>query len=210
MTETRLTRKDLAIGTAIAILMGIVFVAVGGVPLLVTFVPGLIVTWGVFAWMQAKSMPLPAVGAAYPIYFGALAWQFIHFTEEFITGFRNDFPPLFHAPGYSAELFVGINMFSYFVFTLAFLLVFAKGLNFLYVPVLFFAVYGAVGNAIAHVLWVAWERAYFPGFFTALVYWVIGPMLLVRLTGSKRVAGVAIAVFALILAPTLLLTMQKS
>ena len=208
MSETRLTREDLTIGTAIAIAMGIVFVAIGGVPLLVTFIPGLVVTWGVFAWMQARAMPLPQVEAAYPIYFGALAWQFIHFTEEFITGFRSEFPPLFHAPAYGAELFVGINMFSYFVFVVAFLLVFAKGLNFLYVPVLFFAVYGAVGNAIAHVLWVAWERAYFPGFFTALVYWAIGPILLVRLTGSKRLAGVAIAVFALILAPTLLLTMR--
>jgi len=210
MSEIRLTQKDLAIGTAIAIVMGIVFVAVGGAPLLVTFVPGLVVAWGVFAWMQRTSTPLPQVDAAYPIYFGALAWQFIHFTEEFITGFRSAFPPLFHAPGYGAELFVGINMFSYFVFTVAFLLVFAKGLNFLYVPVLFFAVYGAVGNAIAHVLWVVWERAYFPGFFTALAYWVIGPALLVRLTGSKRVASVAIAVFALILVPTLLLTMQRS
>jgi hypothetical protein len=208
MSETCLSRKDLALGSVVAVVMGVTFVSIGGEPLLVTFVPGLVVTWGIFAWMQAKGLSLPAAGSAYPLYFGALAWQFIHFTEEFITGFRVAFPPLFHAPAYSAELFVGINMFSYFAFTLAFILVFAKGLKFLYIPVLFFAVYGAVGNAIAHVLWVAWEHAYFPGFYTALLYWIIGPALLVRLTGSRRVAAFGIAAFAAILVPVLLLTMR--
>jgi hypothetical protein len=208
MNEIRLTQRDLAIGTGIALVMAATFVAVGGQPLLVTFVPGLVVTWAIFSWMQIRGVALPEVGAVYPLYFGALAWQFIHFGEEFYTGFRLAFPPLFGAQAYGAELFVGINMFSYFVFTIAFILVFARGLTFLYVPVLFFAVYGVVGNAIAHVLWVIWERAYFPGFFTALVYWVLGPMLLVRLTGSRRIAGVAIAAFAVLLTGVLLSTMR--
>jgi hypothetical protein len=208
MNGSALTGRDLAIGTGIAGIMGWTFVAVGGVPLAVTFVPGLIVTWGIFAWMWRHGVPLPPAETTYPLYFGALAWQFIHFCEEFITGFNAAFPPLFGSPGYGADLFVGINMFSYFVFTLAFILVFARGLRFLYVPVLFFAVYGVVGNAVAHVVWVAWERAYFPGFFTAPVYWLLGPLLLTRLTGSRRIAGVAIAAFAVLLVSVLLSTMR--
>jgi hypothetical protein len=208
MTETRITRRDLAIGTGIALVMAGTFVAVGGRPLLVTFIPGLVVAWAIFAWMQTRGVALPDVGAVYPLYFGSLAWQFIHFSEEFITGFRLAFPPLFGADAYGADLFVGINMFSYFVFTIAFILVFSRGLTFLYVPVLFFAIYGVVGNALAHVLWVIWERTYFPGFFTALLYWVLGPLLLVRLSGSRRTTGVAIASFALLLTVVLLSTMR--
>jgi hypothetical protein len=44
-----LSKKDLAAGSLVAVVMGFVFVWVGGRPLLFTFVPGLVVVWCVFA-----------------------------------------------------------------------------------------------------------------------------------------------------------------
>ncbi|MGB8622951.1 MAG: hypothetical protein WCD16_09040 [Paracoccaceae bacterium] len=210
MTTSTLNRADLGIGSGIALVMAGTFVAIGGTPLLATFVPGLIVTWVIFFGMYLKQVTLPAGRKLYPIYFGVLAWQFIHFSEEFMTGFRFRFPDLFGSQPFSTDLFVGINMVSYFVFVMAFILVFAAGRRFLLVPVLFFIVYGALGNAISHTYWVIWVQGYFPGFFTAQLYWVLGLLLLTRLVGSFRAALIATTGFAVLLLSVLTLTMQAA
>lgn len=125
-----------------------------------------------------------------------------------MTGFRVRFPALFGAGPFSIDLFLGINMFSYAAFTMAFILVFVARLRFLLVPALFFAIYGAIGNAVSHTYWVIWTRGYFPGFFTAQLYWILGPWLLARLTGSWRPALVATGGFAVLLLTILSLTMK--
>jgi len=206
METTAFDRRDLVVGTVIALVMAGVFVSIGGKPLLVTFIPGLIVTWGVYVWMCRGGAPVPSLEATYPIYHAALAWQFIHFFEEFSTGFNDGFPAMYGSPAYGPVLFVGINMFSYFVFMLTFVGVFRGGLRFLLVPVLFFAIYGAMGNAIAHMVWAVMRGGYFPGLFTAAVYWILGPILLVRLVGGARTTLIVIALFAVVLIPTLVLT----
>jgi len=210
MTTGTLSRQDLGIGTVIALGMAGVFVWAGGQALLSTFVPGLLVTWAIFLWMHLGQVALPEGRALYPLYFGVLAWQFLHFSEEFMTGFRERFPAFFGAAPFSTELFVGINMVSYFTFTIAFIAVFAGGRRFLLVPVLFFIVYGAIGNAISHTYWVILEGGYFPGFFTAQLYWVIGVLLLARLVSSWRAATVATSAFAVLLVSVLSLTMQTA
>jgi hypothetical protein len=195
--------KDVAIGTAVALIMGTAFVYVGGKPLLLTFVPGLVVAWGILVWYHVSRAQLPSGSDLYPFYFGALAWQFIHFTEEFTTGFRLSFFPLYGHPPLSNQLFVGVNMFSYFAFTIGFILAFRFKLRFFLLPGAFFAVYGVIGNAISHVWWVILSGGYFPGFITALAYWIIGPILLARLLGSFKRAVIAIACFAVILLPAI-------
>lgn len=210
MTPGTLSRLDLGIGTVIALAMAGVFVWAGGQALLSTFVPGLLVTWAIFLWMHLRQVTLPDGRALYPLYFGVLAWQFLHFSEEFMTGFRERFPTFFGAEPFSTELFVGINMVSYFGFTIAFIAVFAAGRRFLLVPMQFFIVYGAIGNAISHTYWVILEGGYFPGFFTAQLYWVVGVLLLARLVNSWRVATAATSAFAVLLVSVLTLTMQTA
>jgi len=210
MTSGTLSRQDLGIGTGIALAMAGLFVWAGGQALLSTFVPGLLVTWAIFFWMHLKQLALPEGRTLYPLYFGVLAWQFLHFSEEFMTGFRERFPAFFGAEPFSTELFVGINMLSYFGFTIAFIAVFAAGRRFLLVPMLFLIVYGAIGNAISHTYWVILEGAYFPGFLTAQLYWVIGILLLARLVSSWRAAAVATSGFAVLLVSVLTLTMQTA
>jgi hypothetical protein len=80
--------------------------------------------------------------------------------------------------------------------------VFYRGAGFLLVPVLFYIVYGAIGNAITHTWWVVHAQAYFPGFFTAQLYWVAGPWLLSELLGNRLHTGVVILALAFTLVTT--------
>jgi hypothetical protein len=195
-----LTRKDLFIGTGFALLMLLVFIKISsGLSLIVTFVPGLAFTYALYACIYAKRIPIPAEGMLAPLYFITLAIQFLHFMEEFSTGFQAQFPQLYSGGAYTNELFVSINMVSYFIFTLSAVLVFYKQIHFLLFPMLFFIVYGAMGNAIAHTFWSTDLHSYFPGLFTAQIYWILGPLALSKFIQDKKQLIGFIVVFALVL-----------
>lgn len=199
-----LSKKDFTIGSVIALVMGTTFTLLSsGKSLLVTFVPGIAITWLTFAWLYKKQIKLPDVSAFFPMFFATLAWQFIHFAEEFTTGFRSQFPLLYGGTPYSDDLFVTFNMLSYFVFTLACILVFTKKLRFLLIPVMFYIIYGAIGNAISHTWWSLYLKSYFPGFASAQLYWILGPMVLYKLLGERRAAMAIVIFFALVLIPLL-------
>jgi hypothetical protein len=124
---TTLHQKDFVIGTVIVLVMGVMFTWLSsGKSLLVTFVPGLAMTWLTFLWLYRKQIRLPTSNTFLPPFFTALAVQFLHFAEEYTTGFRTSFPVLYGGAPYSDQLFVTFNMLSYCVFTLACLLVFTK------------------------------------------------------------------------------------
>jgi hypothetical protein len=205
-----LSRNDFVIGTVIAIAMATVFTIVSsGRSLIVTFVPGLVVAWLIYLWLYVKGHELPDADHFVPLFFVALSLQFLHFAEEFVTDFKTLFPVLYGGVPYSNNLFVTFNMVSYAVFVLSCLLVFYRGLRFLLVPVLFYVVYGAVGNAITHTWWVVHSGRYFPGFFTALAYWVLGPWLLYRLMAHWRYAIAVVVVFAILLVPLVTVAMAR-
>lgn len=199
-----LGKKDFIIGTVIALVMGTTFTLLSsGKSLLVTFVPGIVITWLTFAWLYKKQIKLPDGPAFFPLFFATLAWQFIHFAEEFTTGFRSQFPLLYGGTPYSDNLFVTFNMLSYFIFTLACILVFTRGLRFLLVPILFYIIYGAIGNAISHTWWSVYLKSYFPGFVSAQLYWILGPLVLYKLLGERRAVLAIVILFALVLIPLL-------
>ena len=199
-----LGKKDFIIGTVIALVLGTTFTLLSsGKSLLVTFVPGMAITWLTFAWLYKKQIQLPEGPKFMPWFFGALAVQFIHFAEEFTTGFRSQFPLLYGGTPYSDNLFVVFNMLSYFVFTLACILVFTKKLRFLLVPVMFYIIYGAIGNAISHTWWSLYLKSYFPGFVSAQLYWVLGPLVLYKLLGDRKAVTAIVILFALVLIPLL-------
>ena len=199
-----LGKKDFIIGTVIALVMGTTFTLLSsGKSLLVTFVPGIVITWLTFAWLYKKQIKLPDGPAFFPLFFATLPWQFIHFAEEFTTGFRSQFPLLYGGTPYSDNLFVTFNMLSYFIFTLACILVFTRGLRFLLVPILFYIIYGAIGNAISHTWWSVYLKSYFPGFVSAQLYWILGPLVLYKLLGERRAVLAIVILFALVLIPLL-------
>ena len=95
MTATRsevLSKTDLIIGTVIALVMATAFTLLSsGLSLMVTFVPGIVVTWLTYVWLYKTRTALPAGSEFLPVFFLALAVQFIHFAEEFTTRFRITF-----------------------------------------------------------------------------------------------------------------------
>lgn len=202
-SQQTLTKPDVVIGSFIAVIMGTTFVLVGGTPLLATFVPALVVVWFVFFGMFIKQQPLPKGSVFIPLFMIGISWQFLHFDEEFVTGFSDLFPVLYGVPAYSHQKFISINMISYFLFTIACMLVFTKGLRFLLVPVLFFVIGGALGNAIWHTWWVVWLGGYFPGFVSAQIYWIIGFVLISMIVGSRKAPILIIILFIALLIPSL-------
>ena len=199
-----LSKTDLIIGTVIALVMATAFTLLSsGLSLIVTFVPGILVTWLTYVWLYIDQRRLPSGAAFLPMFFAALAVQFIHFAEEFTTGFRSSFPLLYGGTPYSADLFVAFNMAAYFIFTVTCILVFTKGFRFLLIPSLFFIIYGAIGNAVSHTWWSLYLQAYFPGLVTAQIYWLVGPFLLYKLVGRLKVALLITVLFALVLIPLL-------
>jgi hypothetical protein len=196
-----LTRTQMWLALSAIAVMALTFTLLGGLPLIVTFDVGLFVVATIVVLNHLGETAFPEAQSYYPIYFATLAWQFIHFIEEFMTGFREHFPALYGADAYSANLFEAINMISYAGFTLAGIAFLTKGIRFLIAPMLFFVVYGALGNAIAHTWWVIWLGKYFPGFYTAQVYWILGPLALAGLVGSLKRAVVFTVSFGLILIP---------
>jgi hypothetical protein len=204
-----LSKTDLIIGTIIALVMATAFTLLSsGLSLIVTFVPGIVVTWVTYVWFYMDKRPLPSAATFLPLFFAALAVQFIHFAEEFATGFRTSFPLLYGGTPYSADLFVTFNMAAYFIFSLTCILVFTRRLRFLLIPCLFFIIYGAIGNAMSHTWWSLYLQAYFPGLVTAQIHWLVGPFLLYKLVGSPKVALLITLLFAFVLIP--LLTMFAS
>ncbi|NUM76966.1 HXXEE domain-containing protein [candidate division KSB1 bacterium] len=199
-TVDMLSKKDLVIGTVIAIVMAAIFSLLSsGMSLIVTFVPGIAFAWLAYVWLYAKQTKLPNSEEFLPLFFALLAVQFIHFAEEFTTAFRVKFPLLYGGVPYSDNLFVTFNMVAYFIFTVACLLAFTKNLKFLLVPVLFYIVYGAIGNAISHTWWSLYLRSYFPGLVTAQIYWIAGPFVLCKLLGSRKPLSAIMLLFALVL-----------
>lgn len=201
----KIERRDIVPATLIAAVMIVVFVLVGGKPLLLTFVPAVVASWLIFIRMYRVERPLPKASHFLPVFYLSIAWQFAHFGEEFATGFQTRFPALYSAAPFPNYVFIFFNMISYLVLLLSTVLVFARHLHFFLVPVLFFIVYGAIGNAVAHTFWAVVHRGYFPGFFTAQAYWVLGPLLLARVTGSRREALVFTLGFAIVLLALLVL-----
>jgi len=196
--------RDFVIGTIIALVMGTLFTLLSsGMSLIVTFVPGIIFSWLMYAWLFVKKVELPTSSAFLPLFFALLTVQFIHFAEEFTTKFDTKFPLLYGGMPYSDTFFVTFNMIAYAVFALACIVAFTKNIRFLLFPALFFIMYGAIGNAISHTWWSLYLRSYFPGLITAQIFWIAGPFVLYKLVGKGKVVFTVIILFALVLIPLL-------
>ncbi|HEX8070755.1 MAG TPA: HXXEE domain-containing protein [Pyrinomonadaceae bacterium] len=143
-----------------------------------SFVPVMIVAF--VCYLRTSYRALPGVERVLPLYLLALALQFLHFTEEYVYGFHRRVTEI--APGmppFSADVFVAFNMIAYALFLLAGAGLY-KRLKFPMVVVWFFALC-VLGNAVWHLLLTLRVGGYFPGLYTSLPGWVLGPLLLRRL-----------------------------
>ncbi len=191
MSNQGITPATRALRTADRVLPGLLAAAAiatfirlsHGLSLIVTFVPTMVLSYVMHQRTTARRLPSP--DRVVPLYLVALAIQFLHFSEEFVTGFYERWPvEMFKAKPYSLRTWILINTISYAVFTAAVVGLY-RGIRTALLPVWFFTIMGVIGNAIQHPLYCLKVRGYFPGFWTSLAYWVLGPLLYRRLTEGR-------------------------
>ena len=181
-TDLRVKVASVVIAALLIVLLAIVS---PGMAMWWTFIPAMVIACGSHLASTAKAAPDPA--RVLPIYLVALAWQFLHFAEEYSGQFWIRWPEdVFAAPPMTVEFFIWGNMASYAAFTLGALTLF-KGWRVPLLIVWFFAIMGIMGNAIGHPIYALISGdVFFPGTLTSLAYWLIGPALILRLWRSSR------------------------
>ena len=127
----------------------------------------------------------------HPSRFGAPAVvvQFAHLTEEYLTGFYKEFPPLFGTQWWSERGFVTIIIL---VFGILYLLA-AIGLLYKNPFANCFLWFVALGpmlvNSIAHPIVSLITRGYFPGLLTAPIQLVVSIVFIRRPISSRTDQG---------------------
>lgn len=122
------------------------------------------------------------------LYLIGIAFQCLHFTEEFVTGFYVRAPEFLGFVRWSTEFFVTFNLIWIAVWLLGGVGL-QRGMRVAFFPLWFFAI-GMVGNAIWHPLLCLATGGYFPGLFTSPFGGVVGAILLSRLWKLTRATGI--------------------
>jgi hypothetical protein len=124
--------------------------------------------------------------SAVPLYFVALAVQFLHFSEEYATRFNVRWPvEIFASTAYDQTLFLLVNMISYFFFVIAGVAM-LKGIKFPLIIAWFFVIMGVCIQAIQHTVYAIMVGGYFPGLYTSLICYILGPMLIIKFIKISR------------------------
>jgi hypothetical protein len=118
------------------------------------------------------------------LYLVGIAFQCLHFTEEYVTRFHVRAPEFLGFVAWPSEFFVIFNL-SWIALWVVAAVGIKRRIRAAFFPVWFFAI-GMVGNAVWHPLLCLATGGYFPGLFTSPFAGVIGVMLLSRLWKLTR------------------------
>ncbi|MCD4714416.1 MAG: hypothetical protein K8R73_14130, partial [Clostridiales bacterium] len=122
-----LEKRFLVSNLIIAGLMGSLFWYLSsGLSLIVTFVVGVFFVIGLLLYLYRNHNLVWEKDKMIQLYLIMLSVQFVHFAEEYVTGFAEKFPLLYGGIPYSDNMFVIINMVSYFLFTITAMLVLTR------------------------------------------------------------------------------------
>jgi hypothetical protein len=120
-----------------------------------------------------------AIDGIIRLYLVGIAFQCLHFTEEYVTRFYVRAPEFLGFVAWPSEFFVIFNLTWIALWVLAAVGI-KRGMRAAFFPVWFFAI-GMIGNAVWHPLLCLATGGYFPGLFTSPFAGVIGVILLSRL-----------------------------
>lgn len=175
MTADRIL--NLIVPSLIAVISIVIFFIVHPAQRL-SFAPAMVLAF--VCYLRTSYRQMPGVERILPIYLLALAIQFLHFTEEYVYGFQFRIAELMNGmPPFKVNVFVAFNMIAYCLFLLAGIGMY-KGIRFSMIIVWFFAIC-MMGNAVWHLLLTLRVGGYFPGLYTSLAGWILGPILLKQL-----------------------------
>lgn len=201
-----LEKKSLFSNLIICSLMGSLFWYLSsGLSLIVTFVVGVFFVFGLLIYIYKNPNLVWEKDKMMQLYLIMLSIQLLHFSEEYLTGFAQKFPLLYGGLPYSDNMFVVINMVSYFIFIITAMLVLTRNNHKVMTPMLFFIVYGAMGNAVAHTVWSIYLSGYFPGLYTGQLYWILGPLMLYKVIGNWKKTIGFIAIYTIVLSSMLII-----
>jgi Protein of unknown function with HXXEE motif len=177
-------KKDILIPLLIGIGMIIIFFLVSlNLSTVLVFIPGVLITYIFYIKTCYKKAPNP--DRILPLYLLALGIQFIHFAEEYVTGFTVEIPKLLGQVEYSKEYWLIFNMVAYFVFILGGIILFKKKKELMIIP-LFFIIVGVALNSIGHIMMSIYAKSYVSGLYSALIYLIIGPILIKRVLNDTK------------------------
>lgn len=142
------------------------------------FIPGVIISY--IYYLKTFYQESNNSDTILPLYLLAIALQLIHFTEEYLTGFTTKLPKILGGEPYPVDYWLTFNMIAYAIFILGGIALFKKMKEWMIIPV-FFILIGVLFNGVAHLLLAVYVGGYFPGLFTALIYLVLGPLLLLKI-----------------------------
>lgn len=121
-----------------------------------------------------------------PFYFLSLALQFLHFSEEFVTGFFIRWPvEIFRSVPYDINSFLVVNMISYFFFVIAGIAM-LKNIKFPILISWFFVIMGVCIQAVQHTIYAIMVGGYFPGLYTSLACYILGPILIIKMVKAGK------------------------
>jgi len=148
------------------------------------FIPGVIVSYLLYLKTFYEKTPNPE--RILPLYLFALGIQFLHFTEEYLTDFTIEIPRLLGQEAYPTDYWLVFNMVAYFVFILGGIILFKQIKELMIIP-LFFILVGVLLNSFGHIMISIYVGGYSSGLYTALIYAVIGPILMKRVLDETKV-----------------------
>ncbi len=155
-----------------------------GLSLIVTFDLGMLIA--LFMYFKFTRKSEGSYSSVAPFYFLALAVQFLHFSEEFVTGFYTRWPvEIFRAAPYDINSFLLVNMISYFFFTIAGIAI-LKNIKFPILIAWFFIIMGVCIQAVQHTVYAIMVGGYFPGLYTSLICYILGPILIIKMVKASR------------------------
>jgi hypothetical protein len=152
-------------------------------PSVLVFIPGIIITYAVYLNTFYKKAPNP--DKILPLYLLSLGIQFIHFTEEYLTDFTIEVPMLLGQEEYPKDYWLAFNMIAYSIFIIGGIILFKQIKELMIIP-LFFILVGVILNSIAHITISIYVGGYFSGLYSALIYAVIGPILIKRVLDEGK------------------------
>jgi hypothetical protein len=185
-TSARLSRiRDALVpGIFAAAFIGAYALNSKGLSTILTFGASMAAAYALYLLSSFRRMPEPE--RLLPAYLLAVALELLHFAEEYATGFHTRFPvEIYHAEPFSATLFFLSQTALFSLLVLAGIGVF-KRWKAPMVLVWFLVVMLEFVNAVQHPIYAFMVKGYFPGLFTSVQGWIMGPILLRRIWVTRK------------------------
>ncbi len=126
---------------------------------------------------------LPKRDAFTPVFFAGLSVQLLHIGEELIAGFapRRTEEILGASQALSGTLYAGVNLVGVGLFVLGFLGCVRYQRRAAAVLLWMAVVMISIAGPVLHLFYSMRAGGYFPGLYTSMLFWVVGPLLFIQM-----------------------------